>query len=261
MGRYRRVYRAFFTSSLARELEFRANFFAKVGENLVWTGFFVLIVLVIYRNTDHVAGWSRGDAFVLIATCFLLESLHSALCFSLLEIPEQVRRGTLDFVLVKPVDPQFWVSLRRFNFSQGGTLLAGLGLLVAGVSSSNLHPSIVQWAAYLVLLFSGLVLFYSFNLALMTLGIWLVRVDNLWVLSESVLQVSRFPLDIFGAPLRRLLTYALPLAFIATVPTRQLVHGLDVPMVALGGAWSLAALVGARAFWKFALTRYQSASS
>ncbi|MCO5297671.1 MAG: ABC transporter permease [Fimbriimonadaceae bacterium] len=227
----------------------------------MWTGFFVLIVLVIYRNTDSVAGWSRGDAFVLIASCFLLESLHSAFCFSLLEIPEQVRKGTLDFVLVKPVDPQFWVSLRRFNFSQGGTMLAGVGLLIAGMVMTGQHPSPAQWIAYVSLLLSGLILFYSFNLALMTLGIWLVRVDNLWVLSESVLQVSRFPLDIFGVSLRRLLTYALPLAFIATIPTRQLIQGLDVPMLTLGLVWSLGALAAARAFWKFALTRYQSASS
>lgn len=261
MARYRRVYRAFLSSSLARELEFRANFLAKVGENLVWTGFFILIVLVIYRNTNHVAGWSRGDAFVLVATCFLLEAMHSALFFSLLEIPEQVRKGTLDFVLVKPVDPQFWVSLRRFNFSQGGTLLAGAGLLIAGIILSGASPSLVQWATYTTLVLSGLVLFYSFNLALMTLGIWLVRVDNLWVLSESVLQVSRFPLDIFNVSLRRMLTYAFPLAFIATIPTRQLVRALDLPMLALGLVWSLGALLAARAFWKFALTRYQSASS
>ncbi len=256
-----RVYRAFFSSALIRETEFRANFFAKVGENLVWMTFFVMIVLVIYRNTDSVAGWSRGDAFILVATCFLLEAMHSALFMSLLEIPEQIRQGTLDFVLVKPVDPQFWVSTRRFNFSQGGTLIAGVAMVTIGIVQTGLHPDAAQWSAYALGVMSALALFYSLNLCLMTLGIWLVRVDNLWVLGESVLQVARFPLDIFQLSLRRLLTYAFPLGFLATVPTRQLTQGLDATMVAVGVIYAIVALVGARIFWRFALTRYQSASS
>jgi ABC-2 type transport system permease protein len=120
--RYWKIYRTFFVSSFARELEFRANFIAKVGQNVVWIFFFILILLVIYRNTNSVAGWSRGDAFVLAATCFFMNAAFSAFFMSLTEIPEQVRRGTLDFVLTKPVDTQFWISTRKFNFDQIGTL-------------------------------------------------------------------------------------------------------------------------------------------
>ena len=130
MQRYWRIYKTFFISSFARELEFRANFFAKIAQNAIWIGFFVLILLVIYRNTDSVAGWSRGAAFILAATCFLMNSVHSALFFSLNEIPEQVRKGTLDFVITKPIDTQFWVSSRKFNFDQIGTLVAGVVMVV-----------------------------------------------------------------------------------------------------------------------------------
>ena len=45
MGRYWKIYRTFFTSSLARELEFRANFFAKVLQNGVWIFFFLMILI------------------------------------------------------------------------------------------------------------------------------------------------------------------------------------------------------------------------
>lgn len=261
MGRYWRIYKAFFSSALIRETQFRANFFAKVGENIIWSSFFVMILLVIYRNTDSVAGWTRGDAFILVATVFLMEALHAALFMSLMEIPEQVRQGTLDFVLLKPVDSQFWVSTRRFNFSQGGTLIAGTAMVVIGIAQAGVHPDALQWLAYAVGVASALGLFYALNISMMTLGIWLVRVDNLWVLGESVLQVARFPLDIFQLSLRRLLTYAVPLGFLATVPARQLTQGLDVPMAALGLAYAGAAVVGARVFWRFALTHYQSASS
>ena len=261
MQRYWRIYKTFFISSFARELEFRANFFAKIAQNAIWIGFFVLILLVIYRNTDSVAGWSRGAAFILAATCFLMNSVHSALFFSLNEIPEQVRKGTLDFVITKPIDTQFWVSSRKFNFDQIGTLVAGVVMVAMGVAQEALTIGPAQWIAYVVLVVASSAIFYSFNLLLMTTGIWLVRVDNLWVLGESVMQIARYPIDIYQSGLRRLFVYAVPLAFIATVPSRQLVSGLDLGMLALGVAWAVAFFFAARWFWNFALRHYGSASS
>lgn len=261
VSRYWRIYRTFFTSSLARELEFRANFFAKILQNVVWIGFFLLIILVIYRNTDTIAGWSKGDAMILAASCFLMNAVVSALFMSLMEIPEQVRRGTLDFVITKPIDTQFWVSFRRFNFDQIGTVLVGVALVVVGVRMSGLSPSAAQFAAYLVLLASATTLFYAFNMALMTLGIWLVRVDNLWVLGETVMQVARYPIDIYTTGLQRFLTYFVPLAFLATVPASQLVKGLDWGMAGIGALWALGLLAFSRWFWNFALRHYSSASS
>lgn len=261
MSRYWRIYRIFFSSSLARELEFRANFLAKVLQNIVWIAFFLLIVVIIYRNTETVAGWNRGDAFILAATVFLLNAVTTGFFMALMEIPEQVRKGTLDFVITKPIDTQFWVSLRRFNFDQIGALAAGLVMLLYGVGTSGATPDAVQWIGYTIVALCAVVLFYSFSLALMTLGIWLVRVDNLWVLGETVMQVARYPLDIYGTGLQRFLTFYVPLAFIATVPAKMLVRGFDPLMLGLAVGWALASLLLARGFWNFALRSYTSASS
>lgn len=261
MGRYWRIYRTFFVSSFTRELEFRANFIAKVLQNLMWIVFFIAILLVIYRNTSSVAGWNQGQATILAATVFLTNALMSAFFMSLTEIPGQVRMGTLDFVVTKPINSQFWISTRKFNFDQIGTIVAGVILIGVGVTSSHLHPSPLQWLGYVTLVAVSPVIFYSFNLALMTTGIWLVRVDNLWVLGESIMQVARYPLDIYGSGLQRLLTFAVPLGFLATVPARQLTQHFDAGMVLIGLAWATVALLGSSAFWKYAMNHYSSASS
>jgi len=261
MSRYWRIYRTFFTSSFARELEFRANFFAKIAQNCVWVFFFVMILLVIYRNTKSVAGWSRGDAFILAASCFLMNALISACFLSLQEIPQQVRQGTLDFVITKPIDTQFWISTRKFNFDQLGTLTAGFVMVWYGIKTAGLHPGAMQWLAYVVLVLSSLAIFYSFYLILMTLGIWLVRVDNLWVLGESVMQVARYPMDIYSLSIQRFFTFMIPLAFVATIPSRQLVQGFNPRMLAAGLIWGVACIFIARWFWNYALRHYTSASS
>lgn len=261
VGRHWRVYRTFWVSSLARELEFRANFVAKLLQNATWVGFSLLVLLAIYRNTSSIASWGRGEAFILVATCFAMSALFSALFFSLMEIPEHIRKGTLDYILTKPINSQFWVSMRRFNFDRMGALFAGIAMLAIGLTQTGLHPSLLQWFAYVTLIGCAITIFYSANLIMMTTAIWLVRVDNLWVLGETVLDIARYPVDIFPMSVRRAFTYGIPVAFLATVPATQLTRGLDLGMVGLGLLWAAIGLLVSSAFWRYATNNYASASS
>ena len=261
MIRYWRIYREFFRSSFARELEYRANFFAKILQNGAWILFGLLVVLVLYRNTDSVAGWEQVDALLLVGTVFTSAAIFDLLFRSLLELPGQVRLGQLDFILTKPVDSQFWVSTRKFNFDQVGTFVAGIATLIYAVPRLDSTPVFVDWFGFIVLVGCSVAVFYSLCLSLMSLAIWFVRVDNLWVLSESVLHVARFPLDMYGLGIQRFMLYVVPIGFIATVPARQLIIGFDPPMLVLGIGWAVASLLFARWFWMFALKHYTSASS
>lgn len=251
----------FVASSLTRELEFRANFLAKVLHNCVWILFFVVMILVIYRNTDDVAGWSRGDALVLVGTCMGLSAITSGFFIALHEVPEQVRKGTLDFVLTKPVDSQAWVSLRKFQFDHVGTLLAAGATVAIGLAQAGSSPDAQQWTGYGLMAFCALAIVYAFNVAITTLGIWFVRVENLWVLGETAMDVARYPIDIYGARIQRFLTFVFPLALIGSLPTKQLVHGFDGRMVAVSATYAVVSLIGTRYLWKFALRFYTSASS
>ncbi len=256
-----RVWRRFFISSLAREMEFRANFFAKMLQNATWVLFFVLMILVIYRNTNSVAGWSRPDAFLLAGTTLFIGALFDALFFHLMEIPSHVRMGTMDFIVTKPIDSQFWISSRKFNFDRLGTIGAGILLIGYAMVTRGQAMSFLQVSSYLLLLGCSLALYYSFNLVLMTTGIWFVRVDNLWVLGETVLSLARNPLEIFGSFLQRMFIYIAPIGFIAWIPCVQIVHGFQPLYLFLGVVWAAAGLIFARGFWRWAMRSYSSASS
>ncbi len=134
-------------------------------------------------------------------------------------------------------------------------------MIAVGIRLSGVHPGVLQWVTFLVLLAAAIAIFYAFNLALMTTAIWLVRVDNLSVLGESLIGVARYPIDIYEAGLRRILTFVVPLAFLATIPARQLVRGQDYAALGEGLVWAAVVLVLSRMFWKYAMRSYTSASS
>ncbi len=261
MGRHFRIYKMFVTSSFNRELEFRANFAAKIVQNALWIGFAMAIVLIVFSNTKSLAGWSQPATLVLTGTAALMTSCSAGLFFSLQEIPQQVRQGTLDFVVTKPVNSQMWVSLRRVNFDQLGPFAFGVGLILYGLRSGAYHPDLAQWLAWFVLSGCALAMFYSLNLSLMTLAIWLVRVDNLFVLTETAANVSRTPLDVYPLNVQRFLIYFLPLAFLASIPTKMLISGISPIWFGIGLVWAVGGLLVSRWFWAYATRHYASASS
>ncbi len=261
MRRYAKIYRQFFLSSLARELEFRVNFLAKILRNLTWAVFFSLIVLVIFQRTKTVAGWTLNEMLVLTATSFLTYSIHAVFATSLSELPQQIRLGTLDFVVTKPVDSQFWVSSRRFSFDRVADIFVQGSVIAWFGSKITPAPDALQWAGFVWLLLCGVAIFYGITLLLMTLSIYFVRVDNLWVLGEMVFDVSRYPLEIFPRLTQRIMLFGLPLGAVAYVPTMILRTGWSPQLLAIGTSWAVFMLVATRLFWRRALRDYSSASS
>ena len=90
-------------------------------------------MFVLWAQRPTIAGWSLDEAALVTAWFTLLRAvLDGAVQPSLQAVVEHIRKGTLDFVLLKPADAQFLVSTARFEILQrrrrrGGVALGALG--------------------------------------------------------------------------------------------------------------------------------------
>ena len=170
--------------------------------------------------------------------------------------------GTMDFVLTKPVPSLFYVSARYLSLDELGSLFGAFGVLGYSVWLLKLSPSPAQVVAWMVLVLLGLLTLYSIQLLLMTLSFWLIRLDNLSALTDTVVFVARYPPDIFPALLRFFTSYVIPLAFVAAIPASVLLgKRAMVPSLLLSFAVTASFLTLAAYFWGFATRAYTSASS
>lgn len=257
-----RLYRVFVRNTLVREMEFRGNFWAAMGTNAAWLLLSIVFLEIVFRNTTAVAGWSKGEMVLLLGTFMVTRSLGDILFTpNLSKIPEMVRMGTLDFVLTKPVPSQFFVSTRFLQLDESTNLIGGIAVLIYGARLAHVTPSPMQIAAWALLLLCGCVIFYALQLILMTLSFWLVRIDNLWALADTVINTARQPISIFGRKIGFLLTYILPLAFVAYVPSLAFKEGVRWQWLVSGLAVTLAFVGAASWFWRYATRAYTSASS
>ncbi len=265
MVRHLRLYRAFVRNCLRQAVEFRANFWANVFTNLGWILALVVFLKLIFHNTRSVAGWSEPEMFLLVGTYSLVRAISDTLfANNLSDLPNQIRLGTMDFSLLRPVDSQFLVSLRFVALDNLGQLIGAGCLLAYGLIRHGAAITPAGVAAYLVLIVCAVILFYAMSLMAMTLSFWLVRVENLYVALETAASMARTPVDVFrafGRGAQFFLTYVIPLAFLAAIPVKSLFGRAALTQTAAGISLSVILFIAARLFWKFAVRAYSSASS
>jgi len=260
--RHARLYRVFARNNFVRELEFRGNVLAMMVTNVAWLASFTLFLKIFFANTKSVGGWTEGETFLLFGTFLLTRSLMDIFFTpNLSKIPEMIRMGTMDFALTKPVNAQFLVSARYLRLDELGSLLGAFAILTYALRLWGKTPTGGQVGAWLFLVVCGWLVLYAVQLLLMTLSFWLVRLDNLTALTDSVVFIARYPPDIFGKYLTLLFTYLIPLTFIAAVPTRALKDGVSFSLIAQAVAVTVVFFTAATLFFRHATRAYSSASS
>lgn len=244
------------------EAAYPANFLAHLVDSALELGTALAGLALIFAHTSTLGGWRPDELVALVGVYFLVGGVIGLVIQPGMEqLTEAVRDGTLDFTLAKPEDAQLLVSVWRVEIWK--MIDVGLGLAVLGIGLARLgqRVGLAEAAAFIVALVAGGVIVYSFWLILATTAFWLVRVENILVIFQSVYEAGRWPVNIYPGWLRFALTFLIPVAFAITFPARALAGRLTWPV--LGGAWAFAVVlfVAARLFWRIGLRHYSGASS
>jgi ABC-2 type transport system permease protein len=172
-----------------------------------------------------------------------------------------VQEGTLDFVLLKPIDSQFWLSLRTLSPAGLPELVVGVALMLwAGRRElGTLPPGAVGLAALLMV--AAALTLYALWFVLAATSIWFVKTWNATEVLRAALTAGRYPVSAYPSGLRTLFTLVLPVAFLTTVPAEALLGRLSLAGALTSLLVAGVALAISRAFWGFALRFYTSASS
>ena len=260
--RYFRLYRAFVLNCLARTMEFRAQFFAGIVGYAIWTGVSLVFIGVVFGQVGAVRGWTRDQMWVLYGTYVVLESFcYGILGPNMFRFSGLVRDGGLDLILTRPVNTQFFVSTRYLDLNGWLNSVLGLALIGIGLSRLGVVPSLWHWLMWAVLLACGFIMAYALWFACVTVAIWAVKLEGIAVVFDPMMQMARFPIQIYPGRILTFLTIGVPVAFLTTFPTQALLGQLAWPVVV--AALAMALLLGGLSaqFFGFALRFYGSASS
>lgn len=271
----------FARNSLVRDMMFRANFLIEAISSLSWALMNVGLYWIIFEHTTSIGrdtGWGKYEFFVFMGTTWIINSLVQAFFMpNSEEFSELIRTGGLDFAMLKPIDTQFLISLRKVSWSSLSNLLFGVLLLVISLAQLANRPEdpwrfqpmmLILYPLYVA---CGVAILYSLMICLAATSVWLGRNQTLYDFWFYITNFSRYPMEIYargwGIPLLFAFTFVIPVLVVVNVPARLLAQPLtpraswEWPLAAFTLLATMLSILASRWVFQRALLSYRSASS
>ncbi len=262
MIRYLRTWKLFWSAAIGAEMEYRINFLLGVLTALCNLAGSIYISRLFYQNGQTLGNWPWEDALIVIGLFTFFEGVSSTIfSANLSKIVTHIQEGTLDFVLLKPIDSQFWLSLR--NLSPWGipNIILGIGLIIYAGYNREFPLTFDRYLLGIIPVALGLLILYGIWFVLGTLSIWFVKIYNVTEVLRTFMAAGRFPIDAFSPVLKFFFTVFMPIAFLTTAPAKIMLGNQVGYWILCSAIIAITLLTFSRWFWKFALKYYTSASS
>jgi ABC-2 type transport system permease protein len=260
MGRYLRLLAIQIKAAALLSLQYRIDFFVQTAMALFWTATALVPLWVLFSMRDGVAGWSAREALIVAGFFIALKGvLQGVIQPSLTHVVEHIRKGTLDFLLIKPVDAQFLLSTSKLDLPRAVDVVAGFSLSAWALVESGARPSFGAIALTLLLLVCALLILYALWIMVVSLAFRVVKIDNLSYLIVSTFDAARWPSSVFRGALSVLFTFVVPIALMTTYPALALLEKLEPVQAATSLFVALGFLLVSRWVWVRSIRSYTGA--
>ena len=257
------VIRTYLKLGMLNVLQYRVNFLFDILSVTLYLTSSLVSLAVIFGQTETLQGWTRDQLIALVGIQILIGGFNGLVIRpSMQQLMENIRLGTLDFMLTKPADSQLLASVQRVEIGAIAEVIVGLAVILIALARLGTEIGVGGALLFVLMLLAGATIVYCFLLALSTIAFWFVRVDNIIVIFQAAFtEAGRWPITIYPGWLRATLTFLIPIAFAITVPAESLTGRLTAVTVLGTLALALAFVAGSRWFWRLGLSRYTGASA
>jgi len=254
---------ALISANVRAQLQYRMNFVIWLAVGIVFqmTGFFFLWALL--ARFRSVGGWSLEEIAFLYGLRLLAHAL-AVLVFGGAQVVDwSVHEGDFDRHLVRPLPPLLTV-ITWFRPSALGDFVGGLVLFIAAARLVAVDFSLPAIAYLALAIVGGMLLESAVRIAFASMAFRFLRTNALLFFADGIFNnFGNLPLRIFGGLIEVLLTFVLPVAFVAYIPA-SVVLGHSQELALQPPLAYLAPFVGALVFgaavllWRHELPLYQS---
>ena len=253
---------AFFKVNVQMALAYRADTIVNILLNLMWLGWELLSLNIIFNNTSTIGGWGLGELIALLGVFRLVNTMMIALIWPNTEkFNQSIRDGSMDYTILQPVNSMFLVTFSRITVWRIWDLVLAIVLIVVGINISGDVATASNILTFILLAISGMIVIYSLWIVLIALTFWFTKFDNNVTILHALLDAGRYPATVYPAWLQVIVTFIIPIAVATTIPLQALRGALSLNQVVLYFFIGIISFLVASRVWKIGLKQYSGASS
>ena len=249
MKKYMKLYKETIRSSITRSTAYRANFILGILVSLLSNVIFPLVTLLIYKSGASFKGWNMYEV-LLVQSIFTISQGIAGMLFSgiVWSTMSYVAEGTLEIVLIKPVNCLFYLLATNFNISEIGIVLGGVIILVIAVANIG-HVVLVNVCLCLLLFFVGLFVMLGIMLLMAATSFKWVSNSRIPEIYDSVANLGNYPQSIFPKWIVGITSFIMPVAMIGFFPANALLGRME--------SWMYISVIPCALFLAFGIALYQ----
>ena len=254
-------------AAIRSELQYRANAVSSIVGGILFqiTGF--IVVWIIAARFGQIGGWGLAELTFLYGMRLTSHGIFYAFFSQMFELDRVLITGEFDRYLVRPLPPLLQLFTRKLRINCFGDLLGGSALLIAASTGGGVDWSPLAVLYLLLAVVGGALVEGAVQITLGSLGFRFLQTYPLRASVNEVFNLyGNYPNVIFPTALRAVLTFGLPIAFVAFFPASVLLNRADELSVPTWLATS-APVVGlmliliAVRIWRWQSANYQSAGN
>lgn len=261
-GRARRTLRVLWwgwKADLAGATEYRVDLVSGTVVSAIWLAISVAPTLIVASHTGDASGWTLPRLLFVQAVWYLLDAVvWMLLMVNVTEWSTAVRMGTLDALLLRPVNSLVLCSLGQLNVQDIPKVFLALGLGGWAVALGGGPVGLLPTIAALIAVCAALVLMWAVGVLANYKAISQVSFDGMFALF-AVHNLARVPVPLYGPVLRALLTAVVPVAFLTTVPAQLFFDDTSLWLAVVAAGLAAAAVALTTRLWQAELRRYSGA--
>lgn len=262
MKRYLRLYLFFLQFSFSKAMEFRLDFSFRIVMDCIYYVVNIALFKILFLHTDLIGGWNEEQMMIFIASYLLVDAINMTIfSTNMWWLPYHINKGELDYYLIRPVSPLFFLSLREFSANSFVNLLIALGFFVYSIATYSLPWEAERLFGFIALLINGSLIYYCIQMVMILPVFWTQSSRGFIDLFYTLGLAMERPDRIFKGWLRVFFTVVLPFALIASFPARYFIEGFAVDTLLHLTVVTIGLWIVMLAIWKKGLKIYSSASS
>jgi len=232
MKRYLSIYAECVKTAIAKALTYRLNFLLSLAITIGYNALFPLVSILIYRSGSSFPGWDFYEV-LLMQSIFILSQGFASMMFNnvLWTTMQHIREGSFEIVLLKPLNPLFFLVASNFDPESIGLIIGGGFLFAFSLSQTGIDAAAAGYAVviaqFLLLFAAGFSVMAGMNMIMAATSFKWVGNSRIPEIFDSVMTFGKYPVTVFPKVIQGIAAFVIPVSMIGFFPAAALLGKLE----------------------------------